>query len=213
MALVDRQINQITRPLEHRLIKLDGTIGGVAAKILLDCGASHLYLNAKFVNAHPELVAAVVQTPDDERLTVTLADGTTKATEGDLKATRVVIGSYVSALDFTVTDLVSGYDAILGMSWLKAINPAVDWRAGTITISHGDKTHVLRASNADATHTVGLNLITTKQLQRQHRAGELQWATLVYSNAIHEAAAAELYSVDSPLSADSTADETDNEHR
>ena len=206
------QINQITRPIEHRLIKFDGTLGGVPAKFLLDCGASHSYVNAKFVGAHPSLRRAVTKKPAAvEQLTVTLADGTSKPTDGDLKSARVTIGdSYVDHLNFTVTDLVVGYDAILGMSWLTKHNPTVDWAGGKVTFKHGQKSHSLCAAQTGApvSPSSNLNFISMRQIEQQKRAGALEWGCVVYSNIIHELAdVLSLYSVDAstaPASSTST---------
>ena len=76
LTSTNSQLNQITKPVDHRLIKLDGTIAGVPAKILLDCGASHLYVNSKFVTKHK--LSSSVDSSSAVRLSVTLADGSTK---------------------------------------------------------------------------------------------------------------------------------------
>ena len=56
----------------------------------------------------------------------------------------VRISSYTDELDFTVTNLVPAYDAILGMSWLTQYNPIIDWVAGTISFVKGALSHVPR---------------------------------------------------------------------
>src|SRR4051794_20960407 len=160
------QINSITKPVVHRLIKLDGTLAGKPARFLLDSGASHSYVSKKFVTDH----SLSITTKDDDssvRLSVTLADGTINPSDGSLESVPVRISSYADNLDFAVTDLSKAYDAILGMSWLYRFNPTIDWRAGTISFVHGTSSHVLQPSSSSPSlkqSAASLNLISGKQL-------------------------------------------------
>jgi hypothetical protein len=89
-------------------------------------------------------------------------------------------------------------DVILGMPWLDALNPHPDWRSGTLTFidQHGTR-HVWKKlarglqpyvqpseSKPRRVATSGLNLITTKQLDKQHRQGEIELACLIFPQAI-----------------------------
>jgi hypothetical protein len=181
-------INRIIQPVD-RLIKLDGTIAGVPAKILVDSGASHMYVNSSFVAEHS--LSSLVDDSSSVRLSVTLADGTSKSSGGILKSAPVHISTYVDELDFTITDL-KGYDAIFGMSWLKLYNPVIDWWKGTISFVQGASSpHVLRpsgvvpATSVKSVPTAGLNLITGKQLEKQKREGRIEYACLVFTDTIH----------------------------
>src|SRR4051812_31522415 len=46
------QLNHISKPVEHRLIKLVGTLADKPARFLVDSGASHLYVSKSFVTKH-----------------------------------------------------------------------------------------------------------------------------------------------------------------
>jgi hypothetical protein len=107
------------------------------------------------------------------------------------------ISDYVERLDLVVAPLDDN-DVILGTPWLDALNPIVDWRGGSLSFvdQHGHR-HVWKKlatgirpyvqpseSNPRRVGTNGLNLITTKQLDKQHRHGEIELACLIYPQLI-----------------------------
>ena len=201
------QLGHISSPVEHHLIKLDGTLAGKPARFLVDSGASHAYVSKAFVAAH-----ALSTVSKDEarsvRLVVTLADGTVNSSDGFIESAPVRISSYSDKLDFAVTELSSAYDAILGIAWLRRHNPVIDWKAGTIKFVHDATSHVLRPPSSAAPSkptTAGLNLISGKQLEKQHRAGEIEYACIVYPNTIQSTSGSALYSLDGSSSTSTSA--------
>ena len=202
-------MNQISKPAEHRLIKLTGTLAGKPARFLIDSGASHQYVSKSFVTDYS--LSTVTKDDDSSvRLSVTLADGTVKSSDGQLESAPVRISSYSDDLDFAVTELSSSYDAILGMAWLHRYNPTINWKTGAITIVHGATSHTLKptvpSSNSPSRSlaAASLNIITGKQLEKQKRLGLIDYACLVYPQTIH-AAAGSLSSISSSSSSSSTA--------
>jgi hypothetical protein len=189
------QANNIAKPAEHRLIKLAGTLAGKPARFLVDSGASHQYVSKSFVAVHS---LSTVTADDDRavRLSVTLADGTVKSSDGQLESAPVRILSYSDDLDFAVTELSSSYDAILGMAWLHRYNPTINWKTGAITFVHGAASHTIQptvtVSSSDSPPrslaAASLNIITGKQLEKQKRLGAIEYACLVYPQTIHAAA-------------------------
>ena len=202
-------MNQISKPAEHRLIKLTGTLAGKPARFLIDSGASHQYVSKSFVTDYS--LSTVTKDDDSSvRLSVTLADGTVKSSDGQLESAPVRISSYSDNLDFAVTELSSSYDAILGMAWLHRYNPTINWKTGAITIVHGATSHTLKptvpSSNSPSRSlaAASLNIITGKQLEKQKRLGLIDYACLVYPQTIH-AAAGSLSSISSSSLSSSTA--------
>ena len=197
------EVNHIAKSVEHRLIKLDGTLAGVPARFLLDSGASHSYVSQSFVTRNKLSEASADDGEHSVRLSVTLADGTIKRSGGVLSAVSVRISSYSDHLDLAVTELSSAYDAILGMAWLTHYNPVIDWRAGTISFSKGLEEHVLQPAQSPSPTTkprsaACLNTISSKQLTKQARKGLIEYAIAVYPNIIHDAIA--LHSISSSSS-------------
>jgi hypothetical protein len=119
-----------------------------------------------------------------------MADGRPKPSGGFLAAGRIQLDAYADRVDLTATEL-SGYDVILGMPWHEQFNPRVDWRGKSVTFTDRGGTQrtlhkaptgaqLYRGPPGSATAASRLNLITAKQLERQHRRGELSSAYLVY---------------------------------
>ena len=111
-----------------KLIKVVGTIAGVPAVFLVDSGATTEFVDADFVAKAGFLVRA-------SNSSIKLADGSSGRSGGVVKQVEFMLRrtnkdscgvTWIG--DFEVTKL-SGYDAILGMSWLSAAKPWVDWGA------------------------------------------------------------------------------------
>ena len=168
-----------------KLIKLAGVVGTRAkAVVLLDCGADGNFVSKSFARS---IGLQVGELP----VRVCLADGHTTQSEGIVESVRLRIASYEERLDLIVTDL-QGYDVILGMAWLEEYNPGVDWRDKTVYFTDKQKVeHVLTSIPTGpaiydpkiaqrALTSSGLNLITSKQLERHHRHGEIAFACIVH---------------------------------
>ena len=183
---VPRQINQLTTP-SLGLIKLAGQVAGIPVVVLIDCGATGNFVSSSFVLQHSlPLVAG------GSSGTVTLADGRTQPAGGILSSVSVRLGDYQDQLDLTATAL-SGYDVILGMPWLVQHNPIIDWRGASVSfVDQHSRRHVLgkvatglqpwvdSSSRPSSRPSSGLNLVTSKQLDRQLRKGHIEAAGWVF---------------------------------
>jgi hypothetical protein len=206
---IGREIHQLTTP-GSVLIKLAGSVAGQPAVVLVDCGADGNFVSSSFVARLPSKGSELQVSSSSS--TITLADGRHQAADGVAHSVPVRISSYADRLDFTVTAL-RGYDAILGMPWLQKYNPAVDWRGATVSfLDHEHVAHVLKRAPTGAARwcelsrpssSVGLNLISAQQVGRHHREGLLEFACLVYPEAIRAAGAGSSSSPSSPSSSSS----------
>jgi predicted aspartyl protease len=120
-ALNSLAINQLTTPTRS-LLKLEGSIEGKSAIILLDSGATGEFISLSFVQEHSLKSSSLPQQDF-----VTLANGSEQEASSVVKSASISISSYSDSIDFVSLPLV-GYDAILGMSWLNKYNPSIDWR-------------------------------------------------------------------------------------
>ena len=133
------EIHQVTSPAS-RLLKFRGTIHGHPAIILIDSGATTEFVADAFVRKHR--LSAVSQSQPSK---VILADGSAATATGVLSASPLRISSYHLPVDLISVPL-SGYDAILGMSWLERFNPVIHWPLRTVTVSDPTgRSHVLQA--------------------------------------------------------------------
>ena len=92
------------------LIRLEGTLAGQPAIGLLDSGASGNFVSSSFIRDHGLTTDAV----EDDRIRVTLADGSQQDARGVLKDANLVIDTYQDRISYVALPL-SGYDFILGM--------------------------------------------------------------------------------------------------
>jgi hypothetical protein len=175
--VVDNVTNSVPTP-GRILIKLPGFVGSTPAVVLVDCGATGNFVSKSFAKANGFNLES---SPD----TVQMANGHLQPADGVYRA-RLSIGSYRDSLDLTATTL-EGYDVILGMPWLHQFNPKVDWREHTLSfIGTDSKQHVLRRALTGAAQVKAsgashrLNLVSSKQVEKQHRKGLLEFACVVY---------------------------------
>ena len=175
------------------LIKLQGTLCGKPATLLLDCGASGDFVSSRFIAQH-----ALSTLPASSSRAVKLADGSIHSSAHVLAAAPLTISSLSDSLTLTVLPL-AGYDAILGMPWLKRHNPHIDWRSQAVTLpslaarqaavlhalTHTDMYTPTHVPNTESHHvntlspcpvlaTPTVQLVTAKQLARLARHETLQ---------------------------------------
>ena len=161
------------------LFKFTGILGSKAeAVVLLDSGATGNFVSESFVRTN-----GFITQPSSNQ--VSLADGRTTNSPGMLHEVSIRIGTYTDKLNLIVTPL-HGYDIILGMDWLRSYNPRIDWRGMTVTFNDkNNRVHVLeRALTGAALYrpstSQGLNLITSKQMERQYNQGNIEFVCLVH---------------------------------
>jgi hypothetical protein len=104
----------------HRLsFVFEVKIAGIAGRCLWDSGAIRNFVSLDFVKRN-----ALHVYPENAQ--IALADGSLKASSGFIKI-KVRIQEYTETVRFTVTDLVPGFDSILGDSWNKHQGVPVDY--------------------------------------------------------------------------------------
>jgi hypothetical protein len=180
---VTSQINQL-KTRTSTLFKVTGSIAGTPAIILLDSGATGNFISTQFA-ARLTSLPPMVPVKD----TIKGYDGSIQPATGLHPSVSIRIVDYSDDLDLTVVPLHDN-DVILGMPWLEALNPKVDWCGATLEFvdQHGCR-HIWQklttgirpyANSSPGSISHGLNLISVKQLDKQHRQGEIELACLVF---------------------------------
>ena len=183
-------MNHITTP-SSLLIKLAGFVGPHPAVVLVDCGATGNFVSASFAQERKLAVST-----GDTAQTVRLADGRQQSAGSVVRQAAVRIDSYVDRVDLTVTAL-QGYDVVLGMPWLEQYRVLPDWRGKSVSfVGPQGQQHVLRraptgcqrwhpaaAVGATLVPSTSLNVISLRQVERLHRAGQLELACVVFTDA------------------------------
>ncbi|GAX86616.1 hypothetical protein CEUSTIGMA_g14024.t1, partial [Chlamydomonas eustigma] len=137
------------------LMMFDITLQGRTYHALIDSGANGLFMGRKVVD---ELkLKTVVKSEADQ---VKLADGSYLDSDSVLRTT-FSLGKYKDVDTFHVLDLLDlqAFDIILGMPWLRRLNPRIDWKKRTMTVKQNGAYHRLHAAiSAEDAHLANLLL-------------------------------------------------------
>ena len=106
-------------------------IYGKAFRALVDSGASRCFVS-------PEVVQTAQLQWELHDTFLELGNGERILSRGRVTNVPVVIGNHCTRCNLTVTSLLHQVDLVLGVSWLKQVNPLIDWNAGAMyLISNG----------------------------------------------------------------------------
>ena len=125
----------------RKLIQLQGSVCDQPARFLIDSGSSGNFISSAFVERH----GLDLGSSFDSSISVTLADGRSQKTQGIVDSAALCLSTYCDQVDLHCLPL-GGFDVILGLPWLEALNPSIDWRKRTLSFRHGGKEHVLTPS-------------------------------------------------------------------
>jgi len=150
-------------------------VNGVAARALLDSGASSNFISPAFArSSRVSLVAS------DRK--ITLADGSLTAAEGAGKAVcglETATGAPIRFhADFTATPLGEAYDVILGMTWLAKHNPVVGWSERTLQFRTTDGLRTVKPIEKRSAH-VQLASISLRSMARAWRKGQIRHMAVI----------------------------------
>ncbi|HVX00319.1 MAG TPA: reverse transcriptase domain-containing protein, partial [Candidatus Babeliaceae bacterium] len=150
-------LNKITTKSKHKselslLFKLPILLDGHPATALIDSGASHCFLNSKFVEKH-NLPSSYTQ----KKRRVKLATGIKAQVQRYAEKVRIQMENYVDHQRFMILPL-DGNDVILGMTWLRRLNPKINWRRNIVRLWHQNCPHTLRVCNSNLTTQIINNL-------------------------------------------------------
>lgn len=150
---------------------LEGKICGVAARFLVDSGASGNFVSSDFAARHRLAVKDA-----GAHAQVSLADGSVATSSGLLRHVAVKIGRYYDRLTFRTLQLDVA-DVILGTPWLAHLNPHIDWQRNTVSFWHRNEQVVLAPPQSEPERPA--QLLSALQFARAcKRGGELFLAVI-----------------------------------
>jgi predicted aspartyl protease len=111
-------------------VVIKGINRSIRSPAMIDSGATALFVSKRFVQRHHIICSPLLNT-----IALHNIDGS-KNKAGSLThfaRLTLTIGSWNESTDFLVTDL-GPKDIILGLPWLKKVNPTIDWDSGKMEI-------------------------------------------------------------------------------
>ena len=153
--------NTMPAPSQHRdglLLRVRTRCCGKDLICLIDCGALHCYLDS-------QSVLQLGLQPTAENATLELGDGTRVPSSGCIEKLKFIMGSQTFSQNFTVTNLMTGVDMVLGMTWLENVNPLINWGSHTIYIRVHDMFYPITGVPVDESTKIG----TVKHLEDPNR--------------------------------------------
>ena len=145
---------KITKIGSSDLLLLEARVQGHLCRALIDSGASRQFISKAFAAKlkGPRVMKA---NPD----TVRLANGHTINSE-HVQRLAFSLSDYSDRDTFHEVDL-EGFDLILGRPWLSRVNPAINWKTGTLRIKQKKNTIILSKMDDEATRRISSFLINS----------------------------------------------------
>ena len=130
------------------LLVVPARINGKTFSALIDSGATRCFITPECIT-----VAGLSCVPHDTFLE--LGNGTTVLSRGMVQGAPITLAGVNSRMDLTVSKLLHEVDIVLGINWLKQVNPLIDWCSGRVYLPGAIHTALLEGSWLSAEHHVG----------------------------------------------------------
>ena len=118
------------------LVVVPAPIYGKKFRALIDSGATRCFVSPNCVH-----IAGLSSKNGDTFLE--LGNGTKVLSRAFVPGVPVVVASNTSKIDLTVSQLMYDTDMIVGLTWLKTVNPIVDWRSGKLYVPNAINTSLI----------------------------------------------------------------------
>ena len=155
------------------VLVLQGELDNHPVKVLIDSGATHDFISSKFVK---RVMLPTQLLPNKSKLI--FGDGSTVQIAEKTKA-NLKIQKHQTRRNLIVAP-INNYDIILGQSWLKQVNPRIDWKKKTVTIKKGRLQPIILTANHNSDNAY-LNemLLSTLQVKKALRNDEEMFLCLI----------------------------------
>ena len=140
----------------------EGSINKIPVTFLLDGGADHSILSQQFAARN-----GIVIHPLDQPITTRFANGTSETITFATDPLQLRCQGHRSFLQPLVSNSVS-FDLLVGLDWLAANNPRVDWDSGSLNVSDPNCSYIWKAKYSDVDHQaddISVRLCTARQVR------------------------------------------------
>ena len=159
-VVVGDETGKIKRKIER--VEEDGILLVVPARIngklftaLIDSGATRC-----FVTPECSPIVRLSCVPHDTFLE--LGNGARALSRGMVQGAPITLAGVTTRLDLTISSLLHEVDIVLGINWLKTVNPIIDWCSGRVYLPGAIHTALLEGTWLSADHAIGtVKLLST----------------------------------------------------
>ena len=159
-VVVGDEIGKIKRKIERVeeygiLLVVPARINGKLFTALIDSGATRC-----FVTPECSTITGLSCVPHDTFLE--LGNGARALSRGMVQGAPITLAGVTTKLDLTVSSLLHEVDIVLGINWLKTVNPIIDWCSGRVHLPGAIHTALLEGTWLSADHAIGtVKLLST----------------------------------------------------
>ena len=141
-------------------------INGKVFSALIDSGATRCFVTQKCCT-----IAGLSCMPCDNFLE--LGNGTTALSRGKVHGAPITTASVMTRIDLMLSHLLHDVDIVLGVNWLKHVNPIIDWCSGRVYLPGAVHTALLEGEWLSSDHAIGTvkilsNPAELKDVQNDH---------------------------------------------
>ena len=155
----------------------EGSINKIPVTFLLDGGADHSILSQQFAVRN-----GIVIRPLDQPIKTKYANGASETIKFATDPLQLQCQGHRSQLQPLVSSSAS-FDLLVGLDWLSAHNPRIDWDSGSVNVSDSECTYIWKSTYGDAdlhTEDVAIRLCTARQV-RVYPAANENYANYVFT--------------------------------
>lgn len=154
----------VIRPVGNHMrinVLLKGLNRSTRTAAMIDSGATGLFISEKFIRKHDVRTHRLKQV-----IPLLNINGSHNINGAVTQFARLTLttGDYTEQLEFLVTDL-GPEDVILGLPWLKKVNPKIDFKKGTIDIDEAGEQPA--ADVPESFQRIAANRYMRKQWKKQ----------------------------------------------
>ena len=129
------------------LLVVPARINGKQFSALIDSGATRCFVTQQCCT-----VAGLSCIPQDTFLE--LGNGARALSRGMVQGAPLTLAGVTTKTDLTVSRLLHNVDIVLGINWLKSINPLIDWCSGKVYMPNAIHTALLEGKWLSSEHTI-----------------------------------------------------------
>ena len=155
----------------------EGSINKVPVTFLLDGGADHSILSQQFAVKNGIVIRTL-----DQPITTKFANGASETIKFATDPLQLQCQGHRSHLQPLVSSSVS-FDLLVGLDWLSAHNPRIDWDSGSLSVSDSECSFIWKSTYSDVDHhieDVAIRLCTARQIRAYPAANE-NYANYVFT--------------------------------